>query len=177
MNYCSQCGSNKIKLRKPKGDIHLRYVCNHCKMIHYSNPNIVTGCLPVLGDKVLLATRKIGPKKDYWNVPAGFMENGETVEEGALREVWEETLAKVDIKDMLTLYSIPHIDQVYIHFWGEMKTPEFGCGIESGEVRLFTEEEIPWDKIAFESSVFTLKSFFSDRKKGQFTTHRACLEL
>lgn len=177
MNYCSRCGSDRIVFEEPKGDVHKRYICKSCKMIHYSNPNIVTGCLPVWEDKVLLGMRAIGPREGFWNVPAGFMENGETVEEGALREVMEETGAKVEIKGLVSLYSIPHIDQVYIHYWGEMLSPDFNCGIESSDVRLFTEEEIPWDKIAFTSSTFTLKNYFADRKKGVFKTHRGYLEL
>jgi ADP-ribose pyrophosphatase YjhB (NUDIX family) len=177
MNYCSYCGSDKIAFKKPKGDVHERFICSSCKVIHYSNPNIVTGCLPIWEDKVLLAMRAIGPRKGYWNVPAGFMENGETVEEGALREVWEETETKVEIEGLVTLYSIPHINQVYMHFYGKMLTPDFACGIESSEVQLFKEEEIPWDKIAFTSSTFTLQHYFADRKKGIHELHRGYLDL
>ena len=119
MNYCSHCGSDQIQLRIPDGDNRARFVCGNCETIHYSNPNIVAGCLPIWEGKVLLAKRAIEPRIGYWNVPSGYMENGETVEEGAAREVWEEAAAKVEITGMHTLYDIPHINQVYIHFLGK----------------------------------------------------------
>lgn len=166
MNYCSHCGSDQIQLRIPDGDNRARFVCGNCETIHYSNPNIVAGCLPIWEGKVLLAKRAIEPRIGYWNVPSGYMENGETVEEGAAREVWEEAAAKVEITGMHTLYDIPHINQVYIHFLGKLVDGKFGVGEESLEVELFAEEEIPWKEIAFPSSIFTLKNFFLDRKKG-----------
>ncbi len=177
MNFCSHCGSSDIRFRKPKGDVHDRFICGNCQTIHYSNPKIVTGCLPVWEDKVLLAMRAIPPMKGYWNVPAGYMENGETVEEGAKREVWEEAEAKVDIKGVVSLYSIPHINQVYIHFWGQLLDLNYKSGIESMDVQLFKESEIPWDKIAFTSSTFTLKHFFEDRRKGRHEIHTGFLDL
>lgn len=155
----------------PEGDNRPRYVCQTCEMIHYTNPNIVAGCLPVWEDKVLLAKRAIHPRKGYWNIPAGYLENKETVEEGALREVWEEAEAKVDIDGVLAIYSIPRISQVYVLFRGHLRTLDYGVGVESLEVQLFTEEEIPWSDIAFYSSKFALKHFFADRKRGVFETH------
>lgn len=171
MKFCSNCGSDHLEFRKPIGDNRPRFICDNCDTIHYTNPNIVTGCLPIWKDKVLLAKRAIEPRKGYWNVPAGYMENGETVEAGAQREVWEETEAEVDILGVLVLYSIPHINQVYIHFLGELKELKYGVGEESLEVRLFTEEEIPWHEMAFPSSVFALKKYFEDRKQGQHQAH------
>lgn len=151
----------------------MRYVCNSCNTIHYQNPNIVTGCLPIWEDRVLLCRRAIGPREGYWNVPGGYLENGETVEEGAIREVWEEAEVKVKIIELHTLYSIPQINQIYMHFLGEMSSPDFGAGVESLESELFLEKDIPWDEIAFTSSVFSLKSFFEDRKKGIRQLHRS----
>ncbi len=177
MKFCSHCGSADIRLKIPKGDNRERYICSHCNTIHYSNPKVVVGCLPVWEDKVLLGKRSIGPRKGLWNVPAGFMENGETVEEGAKREVFEETNAKVEISGLLTLYSIPRINQVYMHFFGNLENLDFSAGMETSDVQLFSEAEIPWDSIAFSSSEFTLKHYFADRKKGSFTTHSGALLL
>ncbi len=177
MNFCSHCGSADIAVKVPEGDNRPRYVCANCQTIHYSNPKIVTGCLPVWEDKVLLAKRSIEPRLGYWNVPGGYMENGETVEEGAGREVLEETMAKVQISHLHAVYSIPHINQVYMHFIGLLPGPEaFGAGDESLEVRLFREEEIPWEEIAFTSSVFTLEHYFADRKRGRYELHLGQLE-
>lgn len=171
MNFCSHCGSDQLQFIIPPGDNRRRFVCSNCKTIHYSNPTIVAGCLPIWEGKVLLAKRAIEPRKGYWNVPSGYMENGETVEEGATREVWEEAEAKIDLIGIHALYNIPHINQVYIHFLGHLVDGKYGIGEESEEVQLFAEEEIPWEDIAFTSSIFTLKSFFEDRKKGTRQVH------
>lgn len=171
MNFCSNCGSDQLKFRIPEGDNRPRYVCSNCKTIHYSNPNIVAGCLPIWEDQVLLCRRAIEPRKGFWNVPGGYMENGETVEEGAMREVWEEALAKVDLIRLHTVFSLPHINQVYMHFLGHLKDEKYGVGPESSEVQLFKEDEIPWGEIAFTSSVFTLKEYFKDVRSGKTAVH------
>lgn len=171
MKYCSNCGAPSPVLEIPEGDTRPRYVCKRCHTIHYSNPNVVAGCLPLWKGQVLLCRRAIPPREGYWNVPSGYLENGETVEEGAMREVWEEAEARVDILGVHALYSLPHINQIYIHFLAELKDGAFGVGPESSECRLFKEEEIPWDEIAFTSSVFSLRRFFADRKAGAQNTH------
>lgn len=177
MNYCSNCGSDSLHYKVPSGDNRKRMVCVDCQAIHYVNPKIVAGCLPIIGDRVLLARRAIEPRSGYWNVPSGYLENGETVEEGALREVKEEVLADVKLIGMHALYSIPHINQVYIHFLAQLEdAASFGCGPESAEVRLFREDEIPWQEIAFTSSVFTLRRYFSDYQKGIRQLHRGRME-
>jgi len=176
MNFCSHCGSDQLEFVIPEGDNRARYVCRNCSAIHYSNPKIVAGCLPIWEDKVLLAKRSIEPRLGYWNVPSGYLENGETVEEGALREVWEEAKARPEITGLHAIYSIPHINQIYIHFLAELYVPEFGVGEESLEVELFTESEIPWEEIAFTSSQFTLRRFFEDRKKGHHRVHLGKME-
>ncbi|MCB0559356.1 MAG: NUDIX hydrolase [Lewinellaceae bacterium] len=176
MNFCSHCGSAQLAFKVPEGDNRPRYICSDCGAIHYSNPKIVTGCLPIWEGRVLLAKRAIEPRKGYWNVPSGYMENGETVEQGAAREVREETLARVENLTLHTVFSIPHISQVYIHFLAELASPDFGIGEESLEVRLFTEAETPWKEIAFTSSVFSLKHYFEDRRKGRREVHTGKME-
>jgi len=177
MNFCSHCGSDDIHLQVPNGDNRLRHVCTNCGTIHYSNPKIVTGCLPIWEDRVLLAKRSIEPRLGFWNVPSGYMENGETVEEGARREVREEVIAEVNITGLHAIFSIPHINQVYMHFLGELLGPEaFGSGEESLEVRLFKESEIPWQEIAFTSSIYTLENYFADRRLGRTQLHIGQME-
>jgi ADP-ribose pyrophosphatase YjhB (NUDIX family) len=176
MNFCSNCGSSNLEWKIPEGDNRNRYVCKDCHRIFYTNPKIVTGCLPLWREQVLLCRRAIEPRSGYWNVPSGYMENGETVEEGALREVWEEALAEVDLLGIHAVFSIPHINQMYIHFLGELRRPDFKPGPESLEVQLFREEEIPWEEIAFTSSVFTLKHYFDDRRRGRQQVHLGSVE-
>lgn len=167
MNFCSACGS-VVSLRVPSGDDRHRHICDYCDTIHYQNPCIITGCVPVYEDRILLCKRAIAPRRGYWTLPAGFMENGETTAEGAVRECLEEANASVENVNLYTMIDIPHINQVYMFFRAELKEPIFSPGEESLEVALFREEEIPWGEIAFPSVQKTLEHFFADRRAGQF---------
>lgn len=164
MNFCSHCGHN-LELRVPADDDRPRYICEQCDMIHYQNPRIIAGCLPIFEDKVLLCRRAIEPRHGYWTLPAGFMENSESVEQAALRESWEEARANITLHDLYALFSIPHINQVYMLFKGELNDLDFRAGSESLEVKLFTETEIPWEQLAFPSIRKTLEYYFSDRQQ------------
>ncbi len=166
MNYCSECGA-AVSLQVPDGDDRPRYVCNRCEIIHYQNPRVVVGCLPTVGDKVLLCRRAIEPRLGFWTIPAGFMENGETMLEGALRETREEAAAKVKNESLYRLFDIPHINQVYVFFKGELDGG-FGIGPESLESRLFNEGEIPWSELAFPVVTDILLDYFDDRRRNDF---------
>lgn len=172
MNYCSHCGSKHINLAIPEGDNRPRFVCGNCATIHYRNPKIVAGCIPVWEDKVLLCRRAIEPALGLWNVPSGYLENGETVEAGAMREVQEEALGRVEIDYLVSLYSLEKISQVYLQFVGTLVGGEFGVGEESLECALFTEKAIPWEEMAFTSSTFALKRYFENRRAGTRVLHR-----
>ncbi len=171
MNFCSHCGSAELAFEVPQGDSRPRHICRSCQRIHYSNPKIVTGCLPVWEEQVLLCRRAIEPRRGYWNIPSGYMENGETVEEGAVRELWEEARARVERQQLHAIFSIPHINQVYIHFLGRLLNGQFAVGEESLETRLFAEREIPWEDIAFSSSVFSLRHYFADQRSRRREVH------
>ena len=166
MNYCSHCGSSKLEFVIPKGDQFARFVCPNCQTIHYQNPNMVVGAIPVWKNKVLLAKRNIEPRKGFWNLPCGFLEMNETVEEGAIREVFEETGSKIDLIKLHTVYNLPDANQVYLIFVATMQNDIFNPTSESSEVKLFSEHEIPWEEIAFSSNTFALTHFFDDLKTG-----------
>ncbi|MCB1692082.1 MAG: NUDIX hydrolase [Pseudomonadales bacterium] len=167
MKYCSQCGK-PVSQKVPEGDNRLRYVCDECEHIHYQNPRIIAGCLPILEEKVLLCKRAIEPRAGYWTLPAGFLENGETTAMGALRETREEANANVEIIDIYTMFSLPHISQVYLFYRARLIDTDFSAGVESTDVRLFSEHEIPWDQLAFPVITQTLRHFFSDRGSDTF---------
>jgi len=152
----------------PEGESLIRAVCDACGIVHYQNPKIVVGCLPVLGDRILICKRAIEPRYGLWTLPAGFMENNESAPEGAAREAMEEANAKVEIDDLYTVYSIPHISQVYMMFRARLVDPDVSPGPESLEVKLVTESEIPWDQLAFAMVKRTLTHFLEDRKTGVF---------
>jgi len=158
MNFCSHCG-NKVSFIIPEGDSLPRFVCESCGLIHYQNPRMVVGCLPVWQDKILICKRAIEPKYGKWTLPAGFMENSETAEQGAIRETMEESGASVDIIRLHSLYSLPQVDQVYAIFLANMKSEKFAAGIETLECKLVGPDEIPWDEIAFTAIKFSLKKY------------------
>lgn len=167
MKYCSECG-HKLISEIPEGDDRQRYVCGNCSIIHYQNPKIVVGTLPVFGEKVLLCRRAIEPRKGFWTLPAGFMENGETTLAGAQRETREEAKAAIINESLYRLFDLPYISQVYMFYRGELADGQYGVGPESLDTALFMEDEIPWDEIAFPVVAETLKEFFEDRKTGHF---------
>ena len=169
MKYCHHC-SAKLILRTPEGDNRARYCCDSCNTIFYQNPKNVVGTLPVYKDKILLCKRAIEPRKGKWTLPAGFMENGESSLEGAIRETKEEAGAEVTIKSdsLYTIFNLPTISQVYIFFKVELSNLEFSPGIESEEVSLYKESDIPWSEIAFPVVKTTIEKYFEDRRSGSF---------
>ncbi len=158
-----------MELRIPHGDDRERHVCGDCGYIHYLNPKLVVGTIPVWGDQVLLCKRAIEPRYGFWTLPAGYMEEGESLEAGAARETAEEAHARVEIQQQYVTLSLPQISQVYMMFRARLLDLDFGPGAESLEVKLFREEEIPWDEIAFTTIKRTLQHYFAERKSGVFT--------
>ncbi len=167
MKFCSYCGV-VVTLRIPEGDDRNRYVCDACGVIHYQNPRVIVGCLPVHEDKILLCRRAIEPRYGLWTLPAGFMENGETTMEGAARETWEEARATVVDQHLYRIFDMPQINQVYMFYRTGIVDGQFGVGPESTEVELFAEDDIPWQEMAFLPVTQTLREFLEDRKEGNF---------
>ena len=170
MKYCSQCGA-LVARRTPTGDTHERFVCDSCLTIHYENPKMVIGCIPEWEDSILLCRRAIEPRRGLWTLPAGFMELSETTDQAAAREAMEEANADIEIGELYTLYSLPHINQVYLIYRGRLRSLVFGPGTESLDVQLFREGEIPWNDIAFPVVTYTLENFFADRRAGRYRLH------
>ena len=167
MRFCPNCAA-PLARRVPPGDSLPRDVCDQCGSVHYQNPLLVVGTIPEHEGRVLLCRRAIEPRYGYWTLPAGFMENNESASEGAAREAMEEANARVEIVDLYTVYSIPHISQVYMMFRARLLDPNVSPGVESLEVRLATEEELPWDQLAFAMVRRSLEHFLEDRRSGIF---------
>jgi ADP-ribose pyrophosphatase YjhB (NUDIX family) len=167
MKFCSNCGA-EVERRIPEGEDRERDVCPACHTIHYVNPKIICGCIPTVGDKVLLCKRAIEPRYGKWTLPAGFMENRETTEEGAAREMWEEAEARAVDMNLYRIFDVPHISQVYVFYRCEVLDGKFGAGSESLESKLYAEDEIPWDELAFPVVIEMLREFFEDRKTQDF---------
>ena len=175
MKFCSNCG-HAVTLRTPAGDHLPRHVCDECGTVHYRNPKIVVGCVPEHEGRILLCRRAIEPRHGFWTIPAGFMENGETTQQGARRETLEEALAEVEIGSLLAVVHVLHADQVHVMFRARMLEPRFGPTPESLEVMLCDETEVPWDEIAFRSVDFALRRYFDDRRRGVEDHHFTALD-
>ncbi len=174
MNYCSHCGA-VVSLKIPPGDNLPRHICDACQTIHYQNPKMVVGCIPEWEDRILLCRRAIEPRYGLWTLPAGFMENGETTMQAAARETREEANAEVEIGALYSLYSLPHINQVYLIFRSRLLNTTYSPGVESLETCLFSEQDLPWDTLAFPVVRQTLEDFFSDRRAGNYRLHQGAV--
>lgn len=156
MNYCTRCGS-PVRLEIPEGDNRERHVCSGCGLVHYENPRIVVGAVCTWEEKILLCKRAIEPRSGFWTVPAGFLECGESAEEGAAREALEEALATIEIESLLGAYSVPSIGQVHLFYAARLEGGRYGAGHETLDARLVPYEAIPWDDIAFPSVAWALR--------------------
>jgi ADP-ribose pyrophosphatase YjhB (NUDIX family) len=170
MKFCSACGAS-VALKVPPGDSLPRHVCDACGTIHYSNPKMVVGAIPEWEGRILLCKRAIEPRYGLWTLPAGFMENGETVADAARRETLEEAKARVTLTEMYSVLSVPYINQVHIFYRAQLLDLDFGPGEESLDVALFHESEIPWRELAFRTVSTTLRHYFEDRRGGGFRLH------
>ena len=166
-----------MEFKVPEGDNLKRYYCPECDTIFYTNPNVVVGALCIRNDKILMAKRNINPRKGLWTLPAGFMENAETLQDGALRETFEETRSKAKVKMPYTLFSLPHINQIHMFFLADLLDEDFGPTSESSEVRLFTIDEILWDEIAFPTVTKTLKYYIEDLEKDNYIFREEDIKL
>jgi ADP-ribose pyrophosphatase YjhB (NUDIX family) len=172
MNFCSNCGS-RVVLKVPQGDFLPRHVCDSCGSIHYLNPKVVVGSVPEYEGRILICRRGIEPRLGFWTVPAGFMENDETLEAGAAREAVEEAQIQVEIGSLLLLANVTSARQVHVFFRSRMLTPHFGPTHESLEVKLVLPHEIPWDDLAFPSTEYALRRYVEDRAAGVERHHVA----
>lgn len=175
MKFCSKCGAS-VRLLVPAGDHLPRHVCDACGAIHYQNPLLVVGCVPEHEGRILLCRRAIEPRRGYWTVPAGFMENGETLQEAAARESREEALAEVTIGSLLSVVHVLHAEQVHVFFRATLPAARYAAGAESLEVALVDPVDIPWGDIAFPSTDYTLRRYLEDRAAGREPYHFTSIE-
>lgn len=172
IKHCPGCGA-AVGYHVPADDNRERAVCTVCKTIHYENPLNVVGTVPVWGEQVLLCKRAIEPRHGFWTLPAGFMELGESVADGAIRETVEEAGAQIELQDLFTVMNVVRVGQVHLFYRARMLTTTLDPGPETLEARLFHEHEIPWDEIAFRTVRETLRHYFDCRRNGSYPLHSA----
>jgi flavin reductase (DIM6/NTAB) family NADH-FMN oxidoreductase RutF/ADP-ribose pyrophosphatase YjhB (NUDIX family) len=172
VRYCFRCGS-VVAISVPRGDTRIRPVCPRCGNIHYINPTVVVGCIAEATDgRVLMCRRQISPRRGYWTFPSGFLECGESAEEGARRETLEEAGARVSIGGLACVIDVPQISEVHLIFRGLLTTAELSVTAESSEVMLMAEADIPWESLAFTSIGESLRRHFDDRRHDRRLVHR-----
>jgi ADP-ribose pyrophosphatase YjhB (NUDIX family) len=175
MKFCSHC-AHPVTLQVPEGDHLPRYVCASCGAVHYQNPKIVVGCVPEHDGRILICRRAIEPRYGFWTIPAGFMENEETLQQGAARESWEEAQARVEIGSPLAIVHVLHAHQVHVMFRARLPEPAFGAGPESLEVALVEPGDIPWVDLAFPSVRYALERWLEDRAAGRDGLHFTAID-
>ncbi|MCB2036052.1 MAG: NUDIX hydrolase [Burkholderiaceae bacterium] len=171
IRHCRLCGALVTYRLPDDGDTRERAVCPACGTVHYENPLIVLGTVPYLAERVLLCKRAIEPRFGKWTLPAGFMELGESMAEGAARETAEEAGANIRMGELFSCMSLPRVGQVHFFYLAEMLDDTLDPGPETLEARLFMEDEVPWEELAFATVSETLRRFFADRRKGSFAMH------
>lgn len=171
IRHCRNCGAATAMVVPDDGDTKERAICTACGTIHYLNPLPVVGTIPYLGDRVLLCKRNIEPRLGKWTLPAGFLELGESIAQGAERETHEEAGARIEMESLFSVLSVPRVGQVHFFYRARLLSDQFNPGIESMEARLFSEAEIPWNEISFLTVKKTLECFFADRRSGEFQIH------
>ena len=172
IRHCRACG-HEVAYRVPPEDNRERAVCLQCQHIDYENPLNVVGTVPAWEDQVLLCRRNIEPRHGFWTLPAGFMELGESTEAGALRETDEEAGASIELQGLFSVLNVVRVGQVHLYYRARLMDTAFAPGPETIEARLFREDEIPWDDLAFRTVRVTLERYFADRRAGSFGIHCA----
>ncbi len=170
IKHCRVCGT-EVVYRVPADDNRERAVCTACSEIHYENPINVVGTVPVWGEQVLLCRRNIEPRFGFWTLPAGFLELGESTAAGAERETVEEAGARIELQELFTVLNVVRAGQLHLFYRARMIDTTLAPGPETIEARLFREDEVPWDELAFRTVRATLEHYFADRRRGVFAVH------
>lgn len=171
IKHCRNCGVAVVYRLPDDGDTKERAICPSCTTIHYENPLNVVGTIPYLDDRILLCKRNIEPRLGKWTLPAGFLELGETTAQGAARETEEEAGAEFEMESLFSVISVARVGQIHLFYRARLLSDKFNPGIETMETRLYSEDEIPWDEIAFRTVKETLELFFADRRNGKYRIH------
>jgi ADP-ribose pyrophosphatase YjhB (NUDIX family) len=172
IRHCRCCGA-PTEYRIPADDNRERAICTRCATVHYENPINVVGTVPAWGDRVLLCRRAIEPRYGLWTLPAGFLEIGESTEQGALRETDEEAGARVELLGLYSVLNVVKVAQLHLFYRARLLDTAFAPGAESLEAKLFSRDEVPWEQIAFRTVRRTLECWFDDHARGQFGLHCA----
>lgn len=170
MHYCSECG-DRVTARTVDDARRARFVCDGCGAVHYRNPRVIVGCLAEWQGRILLCRRATEPRIGTWTLPAGFMEAAESMQEATLRELHEETGAEIGPVSLYSVFDVVHMNEIYIIYRGELRSPEIRAGREASEVRLFRAAELPWGELFYPAIESLLRRYLDDRSANDFGVH------
>ncbi|MDO5627329.1 MAG: NUDIX hydrolase [Mobilicoccus sp.] len=175
IRYCRLCGT-ATQQRIPEMEDRPRAVCPGCGYVDYVNPVNVVGTIPVWDEggpeeQILLCRRNIEPRHGYWTLPAGFLELGETIAEGAARETAEEAGARVELQGLFSALDVVRAGQVHLFYRARLLDLDLSPGPETIENALFAPADIPWDELAFRTVRRTLELWVADRASGSYGMH------
>jgi ADP-ribose pyrophosphatase YjhB (NUDIX family) len=179
MKYCSECGI-AIARTWIAHEGRERCICPSCRIIHYENPRVIVGCMVFWRCSILMCRRSQEPARGQWTIPSGFLECGETLEEGAARETFEETGVLIDPAgiDLCSILNMTAIKQVAISFRTELTSaPSIRPGSECLEVAFMTEKEVADEEIAWRGSTGGggAQRLFNELRSGNFTIQLATM--
>ena len=176
MKFCSECG-HKVERRILGDDTHPRFQCAGCGMVHYQNPKVLVSCYATWEDKALWMRRAAAPCIGKWTAPSGFVEEGESLQDAAARELFEETRARVDMAQMELhlIGNLVRMNQIYVVFRAPLLTPEFETTSEASEVRLFSHSDFPIGDFAFPEVAENINLFYRDLASKQFGVYMGTL--
>ncbi len=157
--HCPVCGERLNTARLKEGEPP-RLVCPACEFVFYLDPKVVACAILDLHGRIALLKRDIEPQKGKWVLPGGYVDRGEEVEAAAVRETLEECGVEIRINGLVGVYSYPGKTQVVIVYTAEHLSGELTSADETQEAGWFRQEEIPWDELAFQSTVDALKDYY-----------------
>ena len=172
--YCPQCGE-LLQRHVVGGQTRNHWYCQRCQAEHYDHPMVVVTCFVACGKRLLWIQRNLQPKQGFWAIPGGYLESGETLAEGAARELHEEAGILLPA-DQLQLYmtgTITFINQVYVAFRATVDTQFTRAGVESRDCGFFSREECPWQQVAYPEVNETIVQAYDDLDNGSFGVWQA----
>ena len=174
MNYCPECGGPLLR-HIVGGDQRNHWFCQRCQAAHHLYPRVVVTAFVSCGDRLLWVQRDLSPQRGKWAIPGGFLEQGESLAEGAARELHEEAgiLLPPQQFQLYMTGSITFMNQVYVGFRTTVATDLCLPGAESMDSRFFTRQECPWDQVAYPQVNDAIRQAYDDLDSGSFAVWQA----
>ena len=160
-NFCPTC-SGPLEPRALKRGDPERLVCTHCGQVLYLDPKVAVGTIVRTDDaRLVLVRRAIEPGYGLWVFPGGYVDRGEEITAAAVREAREEAGLDVEIERLVNIYSYAHRSLIVVVYAARIVGGELCTDEECLEARLFSADEIPWDRLAFHSTTQALREYLS----------------